>query len=73
MESGLPHFVPPKDFSACAAATLGDAQDDSISGPKKIIMKLHVIWGHAAANKPNRALVDPEGGNSHLVNFADDV
>ena len=49
VENGLLRFVPPKDFSACTAATLGDARDDSISDPKKIIMKLHVNWGHASA------------------------
>ena len=40
--SGLNRFDPLREFSACAAATLGDARDDSISGPKKIIKKLHV-------------------------------
>ena len=29
-ESGLIRFAPPKKFSACAAVTLGDAQDDGI-------------------------------------------
>ena len=42
VEGGLLCFVPPKDYSACTAATLGDARGDCISDPKKIIMKLHI-------------------------------
>ena len=42
-----------------------------IWGPKKIIIKLHVTWGRAPANQPERVLADSESGNSHLVNFAD--
>ena len=62
VESGLLCFVLPKDFSACAAVTLGDARDNSISDPKKIIMKLHVNWGHALAIQLKRVLVDSGGG-----------
>ena len=72
-ESGLLRFVPPKEFSTCAAATSGDARGDSISDPKQIIMKSGVNWGHASASQLKRALVDSDGGNSHLVNFAGDV
>ena len=49
VESGLTRSAPPREFSACGAVTLGDAQDDSISDPKKIIMKSHSSWGHASA------------------------
>ena len=39
VENGLLRFVPPKDFSACAAATLGDARDDITPDSEKTIMK----------------------------------
>ena len=45
--SGLIRFAPPREFSACSAVTLGDAQDDSNTDPKKVIMELHANWGHA--------------------------
>ena len=44
-ENGLLRFEPPEHFSACTAVTLGDARDDGVSRPTKIIMKLHVNWG----------------------------
>ena len=47
----------------------GDARDDSVSDPKKIIMKLRVSWGRASANQLMRVLKYPESGNSHSVNF----
>ena len=72
-ESGLIRFAPPREFSACTAVTLGDAQDDNISDPKKIIMKLHANWGHASATQLKRVLVDSDGGMSHLVNQVDQV
>ena len=65
--------VPPEEFSACTAVTLGDARDDSMSDPKKIVTKLHVSWGHVSANQSKRELVDPDGGMSHLVKYADEV
>ena len=70
---GLLRFVPPKEFPACAAANLGDARDNCISGTKKIFMKLHANWGHVSAGKLERVLADLEGGNFHLVHFADEV
>ena len=39
-ESESIRFAPPREFPACTAVTLGDAQDDSISDPKKLITKL---------------------------------
>ena len=48
-ESGPIRLAPPREFPACTAVTLGDARNDSISDPKKIIMKLHANWGHASA------------------------
>ena len=71
--SGLFRLAPPRDFVACAAGTLGDARDGSISDSKKIITKSHVNWGHVPANRLKRVLVEAEGGNSHMVNFADEV
>ena len=71
--NGLLRFVPPKDFSACTAATLGDAWGDSTSDPEKIITKLHVNGGHASATQLIRVSVGSEGGNSHSANFADEV
>ena len=53
--------------------TLGDSQDDSISDPKKIIMKLHANWGHASATQLKRVLVDSDDGMSHLVYHVDKV
>ena len=47
---------------------MGDAQDNNISDPKKVIMKLHAFWGHASATQLERVLVDSAGGMSHLVN-----
>ena len=59
------------NFFACAAATLGDAQGDSISGPKKIIMKLHATRRHASATQSPRVLVDSDGGMFHSANHVD--
>ena len=69
----LLRFDPPKDFSACTAATLGDAQDAGISDPKKTIKELHVNRGHASATQLKRALVDSANGTSHLVPRVDEV
>ena len=73
VESGLLRFVPPKEFSECAAATLGDAGGDSISEPRKIFSKLHVRWGRTSANQSTRVLVDSDGGMPHLANYVDEV
>ena len=73
MDTGLLRAVPPKHFSACTAATLGDARDDSNSDPNKIIVKLQVNWGHASATQSERESVASDGGMSHLVNHVDDV
>ena len=43
--SGLIRFSPPREFSACTAVALGDAQDDGISDPQKISLKLHANLG----------------------------
>ena len=47
--------------------TLGDAREDSLSDPKKIITRLRVYWGHASATQLKRVSVDSEGGSSHYV------
>ena len=73
VEGGLLRFGPPKDFSACTAATSGDARGDSISDPKMIITEMHAKWGRASATQLKRVLVNSEGGNSHLVNNVDEV
>ena len=66
--SGLIRFSPPRELSARTVVTLGDAQDDSISDPKKITMKLHANRGYASATQLKRVPVDSAGGMSHLVN-----
>ena len=44
---GLRQFDPPGALSARKAVTLGDALGGCLSDPKKIVVKLHVNWGHA--------------------------
>ena len=73
VETGLLRFAPPREFSVCSAATLGDARGDSISDPGKIVMEPHVNSGHESATQLKRVLVDPDGGASHSVNHVDDV
>ena len=65
-------FSPPEDFSACAAVTLRDARDDSVSDLRKIIMRLRANWGHAPARQHKRAPVDSKKRNSHLANHVGD-
>ena len=69
--SGLIRFDPLREVSACTAVTLGDAQDDGISDPKKSITKLHTNWGHASATQFKRILADSGGGMSLLANHVD--
>ena len=52
---------------------MGDARDGSAPNPRKVILTLHVHGGHAPANQQTRALVDSDSGNSHLVNYVDEV
>ena len=68
-EDGLFRFAPPENFSACTAVTLGDARDDSVSGHRKIITKLHVNWGHASARQLKRVLVNYHSANYHSENY----
>ena len=42
-------------------------------GPKKIIMKSHVSWGHASAHQFERVLVDSDGRDMHSVDCVDEV
>ena len=63
----------PLAFAACEAVTLGAARDGSLTGPKKIIMKLHVDGGHASPQQWKRALVDSEGNNMHLPTYFGEV
>ena len=44
-----------------------------LSGPKKIIMKSHVNWGHVSAQKLKRVPVDSNGSNMHLVTLVGEV
>ena len=60
-EDGLYQFGPPSTFSACKAAALGDALDPSASGTGRIVMKLHVNWGHVSARQLKRDLADADG------------
>ena len=71
VESGLVRFGPPREISACAAVTVGDAQDGGISDPRKIILKLHANLGHASATQLKRVQVDSGGGTSHSANHVD--
>ena len=73
LEGGPLRSVPPKDFSACTAVTLGDARDINISDPRRIIMELHVNWWRASATQLKRVLVDSDGGHSHLAHHVDEV
>ena len=52
---------PRRTFTARKAATSGDARDGTLSGPNKIIMKLHVNWGRFSAQEIKRVLVDSGG------------
>ena len=61
-EGGLFRFEPPRLFPACTAATLRGARVESAPDPGKVIMKLHVNWGHASARTLKRALADLDGG-----------
>ena len=73
VQRGLLRFAPSEEFSACTAATLGDARDDSISDPREIITKLHAIRGHDSANRLGRVVVNSDGGTSHLLGHVDEV
>ena len=53
-------FAPPRTISVCKSAAPGDARDKTASDQKKIIMKLRVNWGHAAAQQTKRVAVDSE-------------
>ena len=53
-QDGLFRFVPPEEFSARTAVALGGARDDSVFGPRKIILKLRVNWGYASARQLKR-------------------
>ena len=64
-------FAPPREFSACTAVNLGDAQDGSVSDPKTIVMELRANWGRASATQLRRVSVDSDGVMSHLVNHVD--
>ena len=70
---GLYRFEPPRGFSARAAATLGDARDESASDPRGTITKLRVNWVGASARQLKRVLADSESGNSELANYVDEV
>ena len=65
-EAELYQFEPPHASSGCKAAALGDSMDGCLSGPKKIVMKLHVSRGHASAHQLKRVLVDSIGAFAHL-------
>ena len=53
-EDGLYQRDPPRTFSACGAVSPGDVLDGGPSGPKKIVAKSHVNWGHASAQQLRR-------------------
>ena len=44
-------FEPPRTFTPCKAATLGDAMGSCLSEPERIVMKLRVNRGHSSAQQ----------------------
>ena len=72
-EDGLYLFPPSKSFSASKAATMGASRDGCLAGPKKIVMKFHVNWGHASAQQLRQLLADPDRANAHLLACVDEV
>ena len=71
--SALANFAPSQLFSECKAVTLRDAGNAEISGPKTIIMKLHINWGRASATQITRVLVDTDGDTQPPIRHAGDV
>ena len=41
--------------------------------PENLVVKLHVNWGHASAQRFTRVLVDSEGNKMHLITCIDEV
>ena len=70
---GMCNFPSPRTLSSSKADTLRDARDGTPSHPKKIIKKLHVHWGHAAAQQIKRVSVDSDGDKLHLLHHVDEV
>ena len=60
-EDGSYRFVPPRAFSACKAATLGEAMDACLPDPKKIATRLYVNWGRDSHRQLVRVLADFDG------------
>ena len=52
---------------------MSDAGNADISGPNKLIMKLHISWGHASATQIRRVLVDAEGDTQSMIQHVDEV
>ena len=59
----------PQTFSACRAVTSSDARYGYPSGPKKIIVKLHVNREPASAQQLKRETADSDVENMHLFNY----
>ena len=72
-QDGLHHFETPLSFAACKAVTLEDAVGCILTDPEKIVLRLHVDWGHASAQQSKRVLVDSERNNAHLLTRAGEV
>ena len=66
-------FTTPQLFSACNAVTLRDAGNSELSDPNKVIMKLHINWGHSSATQIKRVPVDAEGDTQSLIQHVDEV
>ena len=66
-------FQTPQFFSACKAVILRDAGSGEISDPNKVIMKLHINWGHVSGTQFKRVLVDAEGDTQSLLQHVDGV
>ena len=58
---GIYQFGPPLTFAPRHTVTLGDALDPGAPGPKNVVTRPHVNWGHASARQLKRVPVYANG------------
>ena len=63
----------PQAFSACKAVTMGDAANEYLPDPKKVIMELYVNRGHRSAQQLKRVLVNSDGEDMHSATYVDEA
>ena len=68
---GLEQFDHPSTLASCRVVALGGILDPDASGPKEVVAKLHVKWGHAPAHQPKRVLMDAGGDTRGLLGRVD--